>query len=190
MIAISIEKLSQRIVQKVFKGQNLSEIELAKIEYGLSLVLGILIEFILIFFVGFLLGVGYYVAVIMISSLFLRIGTGGAHCSTYRRCVTFTGIYFLPFSFVAKFVDAHNLPLLKLVIGIALIFVVLGIMLLMKKIKFFMGILVLETIVFVLFSERAFFASSIGLFLQSVMTTAFGERLVNLADNLMAKIGI
>ncbi|HAA65108.1 MAG TPA: accessory regulator AgrB, partial [Thermoanaerobacter sp.] len=43
MIKINIEKLAERLTQRLFKTQNLTDIEMAKIQYGISLILGVII---------------------------------------------------------------------------------------------------------------------------------------------------
>jgi accessory gene regulator B len=190
VIKISLEEFSHKIVEKFFLKSGFSEIELAKIEYGLSLILGILIEFFIVFSLGLMFKIGYYVAVIMLSSLFLRITTGGAHCSTYRRCLTFTGLYFLPVAFTTKYLDFNLNFFSKGVLGCALIFLVLGIIFLRKR-SFALFMLVVFWAVFSgIVSVKLFFVSSVGFFLQSLMITSFGEKLVEISDEIMKKVGI
>ncbi|MGI6317690.1 MAG: accessory gene regulator B family protein [Dethiobacteria bacterium] len=52
---------------------------------GLSIVLGITIELALTLLVSSLFGTAIYTAMIMLSALFLRFFTGGAHCSSFNR---------------------------------------------------------------------------------------------------------
>lgn len=70
MIKINIEKLAEKLTQRLFKTQNLTDIEMAKIQYGISLILGVIIEFTLVYAISLILGFGFYTVVIMLSALF------------------------------------------------------------------------------------------------------------------------
>lgn len=178
----------------MFKTQNLTDIQMAKIQYGISLILGIIIEFILVYAISLILGFGIYTVIIMLSALFLRINTGGAHCSTYNRCVTFTAIYFIPFAALAKFVDIHFSLEFKVFTSLLLYLIVLAIV---KENKFYMVLnLSLAGIsIFLFFTDsiayiKILFLISIGFVLQVIMMTRIGENIVKIADALFKKVGI
>ncbi|AIS51744.1 accessory gene regulator B [Thermoanaerobacter kivui] len=167
---------------------------MAKIQYGISLILGVLIEFVLVYTVSLILGFGFYTAVIMISALLLRINTGGAHCSTYNRCITFTAIYFIPFSALAKFVDIHFPLTFKFFVSLLLYFIVLAIV---KNHKFYkivvFSFVLLNILLFFMgsiFGVKMLFMVSIGFMLQAIMITSFGEMMIRIADNVIKKLGI
>lgn len=194
MIKINIEKLAERLTQRLFKTQNLTDIEMAKIQYGISLILGVIIEFTLVYAISLILGFGFYTVVIMLSAFFLRINTGGAHCSTYNRCVTFTAVYFIPFAALAKFVDIHFPLEFKVFTSLLLYFIVLAIV---RDNKFY-RVIILSLVginIFLFFANsivyiKILFLVSIGFTLQAVMRTTLGETIVKIADTLFKKAGI
>jgi len=189
---INIEKLSEGIINRFLKKQNLNEIEKAKIQYGLSLIIGILIEFIFVILISMIFKSSYYTSIIMLSSLFLRIGTGGAHCSTYNKCVAFTTIYFIPFSIIAKY-SIKILPEIYIFFISSALFAFIFILLrhyLFYKIS--MLIMLIVNIIFFLLNKYYIlgflFLLSIGFFMQAFMTTSTGLKFVNYADKLMDKV--
>ncbi|ADH60363.1 Accessory gene regulator B [Thermoanaerobacter mathranii subsp. mathranii str. A3] len=191
---INIEKLAETLAQRLFKTQNLTDIEMAKIQYGISLILGVIIEFTLVYAISLILGIGFYTAVIMFSALFLRINTGGAHCTTYNRCITFTAFYFIPFSALAKFVDVHFSLYLKIFVSLLLYFIVL---VMVKNNKFYravimflIGINILLFFANTIVGVKVLFLISIGFTLQAIMRTTLGETIVEIADAFLKKAGI
>ncbi|MGI6328164.1 MAG: accessory gene regulator B family protein [Dethiobacteria bacterium] len=73
---LNIERTAQRLTDTLFRNQNMSQVEKAKLEYGLSIVLGITIELALTLLVSAIFGTAIYTAMIMLSALFLRFFTG------------------------------------------------------------------------------------------------------------------
>ena len=68
---VNLERILHTIVSIMFKEKEMDEIKRAKIEYGLSLVLGVSIEFIIVLFISLVFKTTLY--------------TGGARCSSYDR---------------------------------------------------------------------------------------------------------
>ena len=95
---LNIERTSKKLTDTLLRNQNMSQVEKAKLEYGLSIVLGITIELALTLLVSAIFGTVIYTAMIMLSALFLRFFTGGAHCSSFNRCLLFTILLFVPSS--------------------------------------------------------------------------------------------
>lgn len=195
MIIINIEILSERLTEIIFKDQKLTEVERAKVQYGLSITIGILIELILTLGISMIFKTSFYTAIIMLSALFLRMHTGGAHCTTYDRCLLFTAIYFIPFSILAKFIDIQFSFEIKLLISISLFIVAL---ILLRKFKFPRTIiaLLLCTNVLMLFAGidniwvKIQLSIAFGLGLQAFMTTSFGTKTVEAADKIMKLLRI
>ncbi|MGI6317692.1 MAG: accessory gene regulator B family protein [Dethiobacteria bacterium] len=107
---LNIERTAQRLTDTLFRNQNMSQVEKAKLEYGLSIVLGITIELALTLLVSAIFGTAIYTAMIMLSALFLRFFTGGAHCSTFNRCLLFTILLFVPASLLVRFLSYKLAP--------------------------------------------------------------------------------
>lgn len=195
MIIINIENLSEMLTKTLFKNQKLTEVERAKVQYGLSITIGILIELILTIGISIIFKTAFYTAIIMLSALFLRMHTGGAHCTTYDRCLLFTAIYFIPFSLLAKFIDIKFSFEIKLLINIPLFIVAL---ILLRKFKLDRAIIVLFlcTNVLMLFYgidniwAKIQFLIAFGLGLQAFMTTSFGTKIVEVADKIMKQLRI
>lgn len=97
-----LESTAHRLTNNLIKDVQQDVDQRAKIEYGLSLFLGVAIELIITVGISALFGTALYTILIMLSSLFLRTFTGGAHCSSYRRCVVFTIIVFVGLSFPVR----------------------------------------------------------------------------------------
>jgi accessory gene regulator B len=102
---LNIERTAQRLTDTLFRNQNMSQVEKAKLEYGLSIVLGITIELALTLLFSAIFGTAIYTAMIMLSALFLRFFTGGAHCSSFNRCLLFTILLFVPSSLLVKYLS-------------------------------------------------------------------------------------
>ena len=107
---LNIERTAQRLTDTLLRNQNMSQVEKAKLEYGLSIVLGITIELALTLLVSAIFGTAIYRAMIMLSALFLRFFTGGAHCSTFNRCLLFTILLFVPASLLVRFLSYKLAP--------------------------------------------------------------------------------
>ncbi|NLI90688.1 MAG: hypothetical protein GX434_00390 [Peptococcaceae bacterium] len=103
-----LEGTAHRITDYLVKDVHLNTSESAKIEYGLSLFMGIAIELVLTTSISALFGTAFDTFLIMVSALFLRVFTGGAHCSSYRRCLVFTLVIFIGLSFPVKVLAAHT----------------------------------------------------------------------------------
>ncbi|HHW57400.1 MAG TPA: accessory regulator AgrB [Clostridia bacterium] len=191
---INVEKLAERLAQRLFITQNLRDIEMAKIQYGISLILGVIIEFTVVYAISLILGFGFYTVVIMLSALFLRINTGGAHCSTYNRCVAFTAIYFLPFSALTKFINLYFSLKVEFITSILLYFIVFAIVREYKFYKIVISIsVILDTLLFFIgaaFGVKIFFIISISFILQSIMITPLGGMIVSRADSILKKLKI
>jgi len=111
---INIEKTAKKFTEAFFHNQNLNQVEKAKLEYGLSIILGITIELTLTLLVSALFGTTIYTAIIMLSALFLRFLTGGAHCSSFNRCLVFTIMLFVPASLLVKYLSSIVDPVITI----------------------------------------------------------------------------
>ncbi len=117
-----LEVAAHRLANYLTKDVEIDTVQKAKIEYGLSLFLGVAIELIFTVGVSALLGTAVYTLLMMLSALFLRILIGGAHCSSYRRCLVFTMIIFIGLSIPVKYLALNGgyIYLVPVFAGIAL----------------------------------------------------------------------
>ncbi|MCG0276896.1 MAG: accessory gene regulator B family protein [Thermosediminibacteraceae bacterium] len=95
------DKISDFIINKVDRSE-LDELEKAKFKYGMRLVCGVVIEFFVVMILSIIFKTFFYAFFIMLSSLLVRIFTGGSHCSSYDRCLILTLLFYLPVSVVVK----------------------------------------------------------------------------------------
>lgn len=170
--------------------------ERARAEYGLTIMLGILIELSLTLVLSMVLKTVPYTMAIMISSLMLRAFTGGSHCSGYSRCILFTILYFIPASFLAK---SLNLSCSTETIFILCVLMVLFVsaVIATKHNVYKLCVSVLGAIVVLVgiltTTKKALtgfaLSVSLGLFLQALMLTRFGEEIMKKADRIMKELG-
>lgn len=97
-----LESTAHRLAIRLLTDLPFDTVQKAKVEYGLSLLLGVATELVLTVALSALFGTALDTLIIMLSSLSLRLFTGGAHCSSFRRCTVFTMISFIGLSFPVK----------------------------------------------------------------------------------------
>lgn len=192
-----LESVSRRLTQNLLKDVQIDHLQQAKIEYGMSLVLGVAIELILTVGVSFLLGTAIYTLIIMLSALALRLHTGGGHCSSFRRCYVFTLIVFVAVSLVVKFMVV-NLEF-KALMGLSLVFALISLVLIWKpkRLTLWVWMLCIGLPIWGLISSTeaswlVILALSIsaGLSVQAFMGNTTGQKFVQLSDKIMQHLGI
>lgn len=99
---MDLEQIAHRLSNFIFKNAGIDPVTKAKAEYGLALLLGILIELAVTLTIAGLLGLFQEAFILMTVSLLCRIFTGGVHCSSYLRCLVFTVCFYLVFALAAK----------------------------------------------------------------------------------------
>lgn len=107
-MVFNLEELAHNLTEKMTKDSTMDAVQIAKVEYGLALLLGVTIELVLTIGVSAILGAAVYALIIMLSALALRIFTGGSHCSSFRRCLFFTMLFFVGLSVLAKVISIYT----------------------------------------------------------------------------------
>ena len=102
---LGLEETAHRLANYLTRDVQIDTRQKARIEYGLSLSLGVAIELVFTLGVAVLLGTALYTFLMMLSSLLLRVFIGGTHCSSYRRCLVFTMVIFIGLSIPAKYLS-------------------------------------------------------------------------------------
>lgn len=74
----------------------------AVLSYGAEILLGGLIKLILVFGLSFLFGFPKIMLIIVLTTGFFRILSGGAHCTAYYRCLLLSLMIFLGIGFLLK----------------------------------------------------------------------------------------
>ena len=191
----NLEKTAEKIINRTFQ-DHLSDLDKAKAQYGLSIILRMAIELVLAIFISLLFKTFFYMVIIMLSALSLRMVTGGAHCSSYPRCVVFTTAYFIPFSLLAKILHTGLIAQFLYIISGALLITVLPVLLKFKRYAVIvLPLIILVTSITAVAAGKTtaaglLLAISLGLGLQAFILTSPGITLVTMADKLMKKAGV
>lgn len=192
-----LESVARRMTDHLLKDVQMEPIQKAKVEYGLALVLGVASELILTVGVSFFLGTAIYTLIMMLSALALRIFSGGAHCSSFRRCYVFTLVVFVASSLLVKAM-VMNIAF-KALMGISLLLVLVSLFLIWRPKRFTLWVWLLcaaLSIWGVLSSSAASWhmiltlSSVAGLTIQAFMGKEIGQKFVQLSDKLMRNLGI
>ncbi|MTI94315.1 MAG: hypothetical protein FH749_02350 [Firmicutes bacterium] len=193
---INIEYIANKITQKLYADYDMDAVEKAKIEYGFSISFGVAIELTLALLISLLLGTVAITLLMMISALVLRMNTGGAHCSSYDRCLIFTLLTFIPLSALLNFILTTQTPEIVLIISVCF-FAAACIFLLGVKKKMTMYILLYAVVTTVaanffdnMFLTNMMLATASGMLVQAFMATKPGDVVVNIADKFMKIIHI
>lgn len=189
----SLEKLSHKIINTLYKNSDIDELTKAKAEYGLSLLLGIFIELFFCLFIAFFLDLFWETLLLMSFSLIFRIFVGGAHCSSYSRCLFFTILFYIFFSYLAKYICIIFPD--KLLYGLSLLFLILLIYIFKNKFRNVGKILFLDGMILISFwllgSKADYMVIiNLGILIQSLIATDTGSNIVKNIDVFMEKTGI
>lgn len=168
----------------------------AKVEYALALLLGVATELVLTVVVSALLGTALDTLIIMLSALSLRLFTGGAHCSSFRRCSVFTMVCFIGLSFPVK-ATVTNCEF-KGLMWVSLLLVILALPFIWKpqRLTLFVWTICASLPIWGMLSdtETAWRILTLpvaaGLVLQSFMLSPLGQKVVLRSDKILQRIGI
>lgn len=189
------EVFAQYIANRFFRDGVRDELALAKIEYGISIALGVLLELAAAVLISLFLGTTAFTLAVMLAALSIKYVVGGSHLTTYLRCFLFTLGYFLPFPILIKFLYLNYPPFLLLETSTVLMIILL-LALFKKGIHRNTTFIVnLGLIAFLYFHPQAFWvgislAFSVGMTLQAVSISKFGVTAIELIDNMLKKIGL
>ena len=117
-----VEKFCNFILQKMKnKMPEITEEQGEVILYGLELILGEIPKVLLLFVLGFLLGVGWYVLFAFITIAPYREVSGGFHLHTHLGCIITTNLFYLGNVFISKYLYLDSIEK-YILIGLAFIF--------------------------------------------------------------------
>ncbi|MBF8983897.1 accessory gene regulator B family protein [Lutibacter sp. B2] len=192
---INIEKISRKILtMNIVQNIDLNPMEKSKAEYGLSIFLGIVIEFLVALIISCFIKTSFYLWIIMLSSMSLRIFIGEAHCSSYDRCFIFTLLYFIPASIFTKFIHYNysDFHILMFCMGL----LILNLLILLSKKELYSLVVIAAYGVFVIFLDYVvmkdillgvLLSITVGFTLQSFSATFVGKYYVMFMDELMKR---
>lgn len=93
--------IAQKIANYITKETKDQESE-EVVSYGIEVVLGALLQFIVILGTAAILGVFWPVLAVLFSAVIYRIFSGGAHCSDFYRCLTLSLLVFIPLGYLVN----------------------------------------------------------------------------------------
>lgn len=168
----------------------------AKVEYALALLLGVATELVLTVAVSAIFGTALDTLIIMLSALSLRLFTGGAHCSSFRRCSVFTMVCFIGLSFPVK-ASVTNCEY-KDLMWVSLLLVIMALLFIWKpqRSTLFVWTICASLPILGMISdtEIAWRIMTLpvagGLVLQSFMLGYLGQKIVLRSDKILQRIGI
>ena len=192
---INLEGLSVSIIKKMFNGQAIEQERKQKMAYGLSVLLGLFIEFSVCVIISLFLQTTKFLIPIMLSALFLRMFTGGKHCTSYNRCLLFTSAYFLPLSWLVKYIYHLN-GVILLHYSTHLFFIIAALLAkrnMRDKHFWFMVGKIIHLLIGNLFCQIQpwlLLSISFGLTSQALILSVPGSRIISCFDYFFKKIGI
>ncbi|GAB6173863.1 accessory gene regulator B family protein [Paradesulfitobacterium aromaticivorans] len=191
-----LESTAHRLTGHLLKNTPIEPVQKAKVEYGLSLLLGVGTELVLTVAVSALFGTALYTLIIMLSALSLRLFTGGAHCSSFRRCFVLTMVYFIGLSFLVK-AASTNMEF-KVLMWISMLFVLVAMPFIWKPKRFTLLIWMIcaSLPIIGLLTDPGTgwriltLPVAAGLAFQAFMLSTPGRKIVLQSDRIMQRLGI
>lgn len=116
-----INKISDNISIFVENHFNLNEKEKSYFNYGLQLILGLLVEAILILFISWVLNIFWPVVFASLSFLVMRPSAGGIHLPTYFLCLVVSILVFILIGIVSVSISLESTYLISWIITITIL---------------------------------------------------------------------
>lgn len=105
-----VERFCAFILKKMkVKMPEITEEQGEVIQYGLELIIGEFPKIILLFVLGFLLGIGWYVLFAFIAIVPYRGMSGGFHLHTHLGCILTTNIFYIGNVLISKYLFLDNI---------------------------------------------------------------------------------
>lgn len=191
---INLEGIANKITSALYDNAGLDEVKKAKIEYGLSLTMGVALAMAMALIFAVILKTVPQTLALTLSALLLRIFSGGAHCSSYDRCLVFSLLVFVPVSVLVKYLSGALAG--DVLMGAYLgILVLMFLYLLFKNYKLSLLVLLANGVVIALvyalnkeFLSAPLFAIGTGMFIQTTMLTKLGYWFVRQVDMLLKSV--
>lgn len=198
-----LETLILKISTKITRDINQEENQ-PIIDYGLKIIIGSLMKIILLVVLSYIFGILLEISIIVPVACIFRLISGGAHCTSYERCLITSIVIFLSLGYLSQ--QLNYILLLKTA---KIIFVVTSILLYLIIIKWAPGkheertytkqkiliskalliiyITVLLLVSYNLYEVNYIISILLGLVLQSFTFTPLGYKFFAKIDNLLIK---
>lgn len=192
-----IDKFCDWITKKIKDNvENIDEEKEMVINFGIRLIFGEMPKIILLFIIGFLLGIGWYTILFFSLLAVYRSFTGGFHLKTHIGCMITTSILYLLPIILAKYISISQDYILYSITGLVTLFSIFiitkyapadteNIPILSKKerkskkIKAYISLLVLAIIILVSPNKQISYMLVYGMFLQNLTVLPISYKLTN-----------
>lgn len=185
--------ISSKIKQNV---ENIDEEKELVINFGVKLIFGELPKIIILFILGFLLGIGWYTLIFFVLLCAYRGFTGGFHLKTHLGCMLTTSFLYLGPILLAKYVNISQDYILYIMAAVVAVFSIIvitkyapadteNIPILSKKerkskkIKAYITLVVLLGIMLFSPDKAISYMLVYGMFLQNLTVTPIAYKLTN-----------
>lgn len=102
---MSLYSLSGKIANYVTEGAELDHSQTDRVRYGMEIILGALIKGTALLSTAYLLGILPQVMIALVCGSLLRLVSGGAHCTSYLRCLSFGLVIYLSSGTIALYLE-------------------------------------------------------------------------------------
>lgn len=121
-----IHKIAKQMARYIGKSTAATRNETAKICYGLEIILSMVIKACLLLLTSYFLGVLFPMLIVLLTASGFRTLTGGAHCSTFCRCLcagllVFNGLGYLTRVIASSFNTTTASPIISIIAILGLI---------------------------------------------------------------------
>jgi accessory gene regulator B len=191
---IDLEGIAEKLANSLYGDSDMDEIEKAKIEYGFSLTMGLGLTIFLTLVPAAFLGTFFSTLVLMTAALVTRLFSGGAHCTSYTRCLFLSLLIFIPAGVLARYMLAQGSPLFLTLISCTLVLITLvihfakGARAALPTAIIYLVALAAGYIFQGRFLPQLMLPAGLGVFAQTVMVTGLGDWIVKRADYLLKRV--
>lgn len=106
----SLKQFCTSIAQGLGNELNMDNRAIETVRFGMEIIVGAIIKGIVVFGMSYIMGILPIVTAALITSGILRLLSGGAHCSSYSRCLLFGTVITLANGLVVKLVYRSITP--------------------------------------------------------------------------------
>lgn len=114
------KKITDSLTNLLNKNYNLDTKELAYFNFGLKVVIGVIIEVLIMLTIAYLFNIFWPVLIASISFLVIRPYGGGVHLPTYFSCMIVTLIIFLSIGFITSRVETNLISTLIIILSVSI----------------------------------------------------------------------
>lgn len=104
----SVHSIAMTLGNVISRELNYDNLKRAKINYGLEVLLGLIIKSVIFIIVPFFLGVLKQSLIIMFTIAILRYASGGMHCKTFIKCLIVSTTIYISLGMLAKIVTIND----------------------------------------------------------------------------------